>query len=404
MKNFKYTARDSSGIRKEGFRQATCTDDVISWLQGQNFTPINVAESVIEIKKEPLKTSRKRIKSSDLSSVFIQLSTMVAGGISITEALETVSSEIENAKLQEILRKILDDINKGKPFAESIRGCEKTFGSVACAIIMAGETSGNMADAMEKTATHFEMRDKLTGKVRGAVAYPIFVISFTILMVIGVMAFVIPRFRAMFNQLGSKLPAFTQAFIGFYDFVCHNLIYIIGLVVVFTTLAVYSYKKTHGGHYFFSRMFLGIPVIGKILKQSFISIFCSTMATLVSSGVPVLEVFNILSNISNNDIIKQAILKARERIIQGSNISQSILSAGFFPGLFVKMIQAGEESGSLSVVLSKTARYYERKVENTISIMSSMMEPVLIVTIGSIVSVILIALYLPIFSISAGGK
>jgi type IV pilus assembly protein PilC len=266
-------------------------------------------------------------------------------------------------------------------------------------MILAGESSGNLAEALRRMAEYFDNRDKFVKKIRGAMAYPVFAICFIIMIVIFIMTFIIPRFTMIFDQLGSDLPGFTKGFMAFYDMVRNNVIYIIGgvLLLVITTIVVFRTKK---GHYWFSRIFLGLPLIGKVMSQAFVTIFCKTMSTLLSSGVSVLETFDILATMTNNDIIKTAILKTREKVVEGSSVSSGLSASGFFPNMVVKMIQVGEESGSMSNVLERTANYYERKVDATIDTMMALLEPIMIVVVGGIVLIITLALYLPIFSMS----
>jgi len=159
-------------------------------------------------------------------------------------------------------------------------------------------------------------------------------------------------------------------------------------------------SKTKKGHYFFSKTALGIPLLGKVFSQAFVATFCKTMSTLLASGVSVLEVFDVLRGMTGNDIIKSAIIRARENIVEGSNISSSMATTGFFPNMVIKMIQVGEESGSLPTVLEKTSEHYERKVDSTITTMTSLLEPIMIVSVGGVVAVVVIALYLPIFTMS----
>ena len=264
---------------------------------------------------------------------------------------------------------------------------------------MAGETGGMLPETLQRLAEYFDNRDKLAKKVKGAMAYPVFAMTFIVAIVIFIMAFIVPRFRAIFSQIGSELPGFTKAFMGFYDVLYYNIAYIIGFFLL-AIIAVVFISRTPRGHYIFSRIALAVPLMGKILKQAFVSMFCRTMSTLLGSGVSVLEVFDILSTMSKNDIIKKAVAVTRERIVAGANISSAMASSGFFPNLVVKMTQVGEESGSLSKVLNKTSDYYERKIDSTITTAMSLLEPIMIVTVGGVVLVVVLALYLPIFSMS----
>jgi len=399
MKSFRYRARDLTGGRKEGVREANAASDVLGWLREQGFTPLSVSEVSLSVKKSVRKPRRRRIKSSDLSALCWQLTTMVEGGIPITTALETIGSDLENLQLQHILQRVLEKMQKGEPFSSSLAEFPNVFNHLSRAMILAGEAGGNLSEALRKLAEYFDSRDKLAKKVKGAMAYPAFVFTFIIVIVVFIMTFIIPRFRTMFDQFGGELPAFTRAFMGFYDMVRYNVVYIIGSVLLLIVSGVII-SKTSKGHFAFCRIVLGLPLLGKILSQAFVSTFCRTMSTLVAAGVSVLEVFDILVTMTNNDIIKGAIKRTRESLVEGSNVSLSLAASGFFPNMVVKMIQVGEQSGSLSKVLERTADYYERKVDAAITTVMGLLEPIMIVTVGGIVLVVVLALYLPIFSMS----
>ena len=399
MKNYKYIARDLSGGRKEGFSQAVSKNDVLGWLREKGFTPVSVDEVSVGTEQTHRTSRRRRIKSADLVAVCWQLATMVEGGIPVTTAIETVAEDIENLQLQDVLRQVLEKINKGETFSDSISKFPKVFGQLSCAMILAGETSGNLAAALQRLGEHFESRDKLTRKVKGAMAYPIFVFAFIVLIIVFIMAFIVPRFELIFETFGGELPAFTQAFMGFYSALRDNLVYIIGFVLLTIILGVTVFK-TRKGHYVFSKITLALPLGGKMFSQAFLAVFCRTMSSLLAAGVSVLDVFDILSATTNNDIIKDAIIRTRERIVEGSNIYLSMSESGFFPNLVIKMVQVGEESGSLSKVLEKIAGYYERKVDAMITTLMSLLEPVMIIVTGGIVLVVVLALYLPVFSMS----
>jgi type IV pilus assembly protein PilC len=399
MKSYKYIARDSSGKQKKGLVRAASSTDVLSYLQEQNFTPISVDEITKSTTKKKRAVGSKRIKSGDLAALCWQLATMIEGGIPITVALDTIAEDSEKSNLEPILKTISEKVKKGQSFSDGIAEFPKVFNRLSCALIVAGETGGNLGDALSKLAYYFDSRDKLAKKIKSATAYPIFVLSFIVVIVIFIMAFIVPRFRMIFDQLGGQLPAFTRGFMAFYDILHHNVLYIIGFIFV-TIVSCVLISKTVKGHYFFSKLVLRLPLLGQVFCQAFIATFCKTMSTLLSAGVSVLEVFDVLCGMTNNDIIKSAIVRARDNIVEGSNISLSMSTTGFFPNMVVKMIQVGEESGSLPRVLEKTSEHYERKVDTTVTTLTSLLEPIMIVSVGAVVSVVVIALYLPIFSMS----
>jgi type IV pilus assembly protein PilC len=399
MKKYRYIARNSAGGRKKGTVQASSSTEVLSGLRAQGLTPISVKDISEAGSKKRRRGRAKRIKSSDLSALCWQLSTMLEGGIPITTGLDIIADDTENAQLQNILKNISEMVKKGQPVSECVAEYPKVFNRLCCAMVMAGETSGNLAGAIGKLAGYFDSRDKLARKVKGAMVYPVFVLVFIIIIVIFIMAFIVPRFKKIFEQIGGKLPAFTQGFMDFYDLLRTNLHYIIGFVVLVSVLAS-VFSKTKKGHHMFSKLALAAPLFGKIISQAFVATFCKTTSTLLASGVSVLDAFSILTGMTDNDIIKAAVVRTRESIVGGSSVSSSLAESGFFPNMLVKMVQVGEESGSMPEVLDKTSEHYERKVDSTVTSLLSLLEPVMIISVGAVVSVVVIALYLPIFTMS----
>ncbi len=401
MKSYGYVARDLAGVQKKGFTQAVSSNEVLNWLREQGFTPISVKETAASqtAKKPRQRGHHKRIKSADLSALCWQLSTMLQGGIPITTAMDIIGEDTDNVQLRMILQQLSEKVKKGQPLSEGVAEFPRVFNRLSCAMVLAGETSGNIASAMGKLAQYFDNRDKLAKKVKGAMAYPIFVLTFIVLIVIFIMAFIVPRFRKIFDQIGGTMPAFTRGFMAFYDILRYNMLYIIGGIVLLIFAAV-TVSKTRKGHFVFSKLALGLPLFGKIFTQAFVATFCRTTSTLLAAGVSVLEAFNILTGMTGNDIIRSAIVQTRDNIVGGANISASMISAGFFPNMVVKMIQVGEESGSLPEVLEKTSQHYERKVDSMVTTLMSLLEPIMIISVGAVVSVVVIALYLPIFTMS----
>jgi type IV pilus assembly protein PilC len=248
-------------------------------------------------------------------------------------------------------------------------------------------------------AEYFDGRDRIAKRIRGAVTYPIFVLSLITIIVVAIMALVVPRFRTIFAQLGGELPAFTRAFMGFYDVLCHNTLYVLtGLAgAVFGSVLL---ARTKRGHCVLSKTVLRLPLFGKLFTEAFIATFCKTIATLLEAGVPVLDAFEILRGMSSNDVIVAAVARVKQHVTGGSNVALGMAAAGFFPNMVIKMAQVGEESGSLPVILRKTSDHYERRIAATIDAMTGLLEPLMITTIGAVVLVVVIALYLPIFTIS----
>ncbi len=399
MANYTYTARDTGGLRREGLLQADSSTDAVETLHQRGLTPTSVQETATEkgIKRQSIQ--RGRITSAELAALCWQLSTMLDGGIAITAALDIVAADTDNLQLKSVLHQTFAKVSEGQPLSNGFKAFPRVFSRLTIAMIVAGETSGNLGQALHTLAEYFEDRDRLAKKIKAALAYPIFVLTLISVIVLAIMVFVVPRFSRIFDQLGGELPAFTQVFMGVHELICHNAPYLIG-VIGLTIGGAVLLSRTKRGHAVLSRLILRLPIFGRLSLELFVATFCTTMATLLEAGVPVLDVFEILRGMASNDMISAAVTKTKKHIMDGSSISASMATTGFFPNMVVKMTQVGEESGSLSLILRKTSEHYERKVNATIDTAVGLLEPLMIVSIGTIVLVAVIALYLPIFSIS----
>ena len=401
MITYRYVALDYTGKMKEGLTSAACETDVLGWLREQGCTPVSVDVVSSGVKTGWRIPLFKRVRASELAAVFWQLTTMVDGGITIAEGLEAIAEDIENAKMETILRHLLARIERGGTFSDGMAEFPKVFNKLTCSLIMAGETGGNIAEAFRRVAEFFTNRDKLARKVKKATAYPAFVVGFIVFIVIMIMTLVIPRFRDIFEEIGAgQLPAFTRSFMAGYDFIVHNSYYVIGSILLVIILTVLAYTRIPTVHYLFSALALRLPLFGKLFKQAFIASFCRTMSNLLRGGVPVLEVFDILCEMTSNDVMRAALSRTRSDIVGGASIHLSMAGTKFFPNMVIKMVRAGEDSGSLWKLLDRTADYYEEKVDALISTMTSLLEPILIIIVGVIVLAVVVALYLPIFSLS----
>lgn len=399
MAIFNYIARDTQGEAVQGARPGDSRQDVLVWLRNKGLTAISVDEIKASQKNHKRQTRKKAVKATHLSEFCWQVATMLEGGVPLTDAVQTVAGDMDHEVFRTTLQQIADQMEKGQSFAESVSKFPKIFDRLFCSMILAGETGGAMITTLHRMADHYLQKEQLAKKIKKALTYPAFVISFIVLIVIAVMTFIIPRFRTIFDEMGNELPVFTEAFIGLYDFLAHNVHLIIaGTILLVVTLILWI--KTKKGYAQFSKISLATPFIGNILRYGFVVVFCRTLATLLSNGVSILDALTILSGMTKNVVIKTAIEETREQIVAGSNISLSMASQPFFPNLAVKMAQVGEESGSMPNVLDRTSDFFERKVDSAVSAMTSSLEPILIITVGLIVAAIVVALYLPIFTMS----
>jgi len=399
MNNFAYRVRDLAGEERIGYRRGASGEEVYAWLQGKGLIPVEVVPVTLSTVAKDRGMGYKEPKYSELAAFCWQLATMLDGGVLITTAIETIAEDIENPPFRHALLNVGEFIKKGESLSTSISRFPKVFNNLFCATIVAGETSGSLSEVLRRLGDYYTRRDKFAKKIQTALAYPIFVVSFVFVILIIMMVLIIPRFRLIFEQMGSKLPTFTQGFMNFYDMMAsHSLLIVVSLVSFVVLFLIYN--KTHEGHMKLCKLALCVPLVGKIASQSFIATFCRTMATLLSAGVSIIESFDILSEMTSNAVIRNAVIHSKENLIEGSGVSLAMVETGFFPNMVTRMVQVGERSGTLPVVLERASDYYETKMDTTITTLLNLLGPVVIVIVGVGVLVVVVALYLPIFSMS----
>jgi type IV pilus assembly protein PilC len=325
---------------------------------------------------------------------------MMGGGVPITEAFDTIAQDVGNPYFEYIITEMSSDIKSGQTLSQSVAKYPNVFNTMFNAMILAGEQSGNLPEVFEKLAHYYIKRDEIRRRVRSALAYPLFVVGFVIVIIAIMATFVIPKFTEMFSMFGDKpLPAFTVGFLAVYNGMKDNFLLVSGITAAVVTVLVY-YGRTKTGHRQYSRLALRFPLMKGIIKNAFVSTYCTTMATMLTSGVSILETLDILKQMTGNDVIKKTVTDTSRRITEGENICDAMSSTNFYPNLLLKMVDIGEKAGTLSSILDKTSDYFQKKLDEAISTMTAMLEPIMIVVVGAIVLVVVLALYLPIFTMS----
>ncbi|MCU0913570.1 MAG: type II secretion system F family protein [Planctomycetes bacterium] len=402
MKSYTYVARDTGGLRREGVLAANSTHEALETLHQRELTPVLIQETLRKDREEH-RSRRRRVRSADLGAMCWQLSTMLQGGMSITSALSIIAEDTENLQLRQTLQEARAKVSEGRLLSEGLSRFPRVFNRLALAMIVAGETSGDLGQALRLLAEYYDGRDRLSKKIHSAIAYPIFVLILITLVIIGIMTLIVPRFQTIFKQLGGDLPGFTQTFMSLYEVLRHHILYLAAAVVLIVVWGVLL-SRTLAGRRLLSRLVLRLPLLGKLCTESFAATFSRTIASLLEAGVPILEALEILRGMTTNDVVVRAIARVKQHVTGGSNVALGMSAAGFFPTMLVKMTQVGEESGSLPAILRKTSEYYERRLTATIDTLTGLLEPIMIVTIGTVVLVVVIALYLPIFTISDAAR
>jgi type IV pilus assembly protein PilC len=292
------------------------------------------------------------------------------------------------------------DVEAGSTFAEALRKHPAVFNELYCNLVTAGETGGILDTILNRLAAYIEKSMNLKKKVKGAMVYPLAVLAIATIVVIGMLVFVIPVFQKMFADMGGTLPGFTQMIINLSDFMRRYFL-LVGAVLVALYFAFQRYYKTESGQEAIDNYLLKLPIFGVLIRKVAIAKFTRTLATMLSSGVPILEGLDIVARTSGNKIIEKAILKTKMSIGEGKTIAEPLESSGVFPPMVVQMISVGESTGALDVMLSKIADFFDDEVDAAVANLTSLLEPLLMVFLGGAIGAIVVAMYLPIFQMAS---
>ena len=397
MAEFVWEARARTGEVRKGSMDAESEDAVNQKLRSQQLQPTKVKK-----KGKPLAFRvGTGVGSKDLVTFTRLFATMIDAGLPIVQCLDILQGQTDNKNFGVILRDVKASVEQGATFSESLGRHPKVFDHLYVNLVQAGEVGGILDTILNRLAIYIEKNMKLKRQVRGAMAYPsiVLVVFFGVLTIL--LVFVIPGFQTMFKDFGAKdeLPALTKMVMavstGFVSHGPYILLALIGVVVG----VVYTYKTARGKKAI-HKWLLRLPIVGDVLRKIAVARFTRTLGTLLSSGVPILDALEIVAKTAGNVIVEEAIMYARLRISEGKTMAQPLLETGVFPTMVVQMVGVGEQTGALDAMLNKIADFYEDEVDVAVSALTSLIEPVMMVGIGATVGVVLIAMYLPIFSIA----
>jgi type IV pilus assembly protein PilC len=397
MTEFAWEARARTGEVRKGSMEAESEDAVNQRLRAQQLQPTRV-------KKKPKALQLQigtGVNQKDIVTFTRLFATMIDAGLPIVQCLDILQGQTDNKFFANILRDVKASVEQGATFSDSLRRHPKVFDHLYVNLVQAGEVGGILDTILNRLAVYIEKAMKLRRQVRGAMVYPsiVIVVFFGVLTIL--LTFVIPGFENMFKDFGSKdeLPVLTRivmivsrAFVG-------NILWIfLGVTAIIAGFA-YTYRVPRGKRAIHAIM-LRLPVMGPVLRKIAVARFTRTLGTLLASGVPILDALEIVAKTAGNVIVEAAIMYARARIAEGKNMAQPLMETNVFPPMVVQMVGVGEQTGALDAMLNKIADFYEEEVDVAVSAMTSLIEPALMVGIGGTVGVVLIAMYLPIFSIA----
>jgi type IV pilus assembly protein PilC len=338
------------------------------------------------------------VPAKDLAIFVRQFSVMIDAGLPLVQCLEILGSQQENKTFAKILQQTRMDVEGGATLADAMRKHPKAFDDLFVNMIAAGEAGGILDTILKRLATYIEKAVKLKGQVKGAMMYPIAVISIAGIVIAVILWKVIPTFAAMFEGLGATLPLPTRIVIAMSNWFVRLLPFMVVFGVAFTFLFK-RYYATHSGRRVVDRMVLKLPILGILMQKIAVARFCRTLATLMASGVPILDGLEITARTAGNAIIEDAIMAVRKGVESGLTVAQPLKESGVFPPMVVQMIGVGEQTGALDAMLSKIADFYEEEVDQAVANLLTLMEPVMILFLGVTVGGIVISMYLPLFDL-----
>jgi type IV pilus assembly protein PilC len=396
---FSYSVRDRSGKLVSGSMDGESKAFVVAKLRQMGYAPVSVDAANGGLSKElKIPGFGVRVKMKELSIMARQFATMINSGLSLLRALTILTEQTENTKLKETLAGVCKDIESGNALSSSLAQSPKVFPPIMINMVKAGEVGGFLDQAMLQVAENFEAEVKLRSKIKSAMTYPVVVLIFAILAVIGMLLFIVPTFASMFVTLGSSLPAPTQVLVDLSKILKTGFpVFIILVVVAF--IVWNKVKLEDWVRNIVDPLKLKLPVFGPLFQKVALGRFARNLGTMVRSGVPILQALDIVGETCGNIVLTRAVRDVKESVRLGESLSGPLAQHEVFPSMTVQMMSVGEDTGALDQMLAKIAEFYDQEVEATTEALTALIEPLMIVFIGAIIGGMIVCLYLPIFDI-----
>ena len=397
MATFTYEGKTSSGEVRKGNISAADESAARAQLKKMsiNATSIKV-KGAIEIS-----FLKPKVTNKDLVLFTRQFATMIDSGLPLVQCLDIQSKQAENPTFREELTVIKEKVESGSTFADSLKNFPKTFDTLYQNMIAAGEVGGILDTILNRLAVYLEKNEKLKRQIKGAMSYPIITMVVAGVVVTILLVFVVPQFATMFADMGRELPGPTQFVIDLSEWLQTNILYLMGGIGAVVFGIKYSYG-TDKGQLFWDKFLLKAPVIGDVVMKVAVARFCRTLGTMLSSGVAILEALDICGKTSGNRIVENAVEHVRQGISEGRTVADPLTETKAFPDMVCQMISVGEATGALDVMLNKVADFYEDEVDQAVENMTSLLEPAIMAFLGVVIGGLVIAMYLPIFTMAAG--
>ncbi len=392
MPFYRYSGINKKGQKVKGSIDADDERGAKESLLAQGIKPDSIKKDWTRIELGPGKVSAR-----ELVIFTRQFATMIDAGLSIIQGLDILARQAETPVFRSVLRKVRNAVEEGKSLSDALKDHPKVFSNLYVNLVAAGEVGGILDTIMNRLAVFLEKNAALKKKIKGALAYPTIVLVLTIAIVIVLLYWVVPTFSAMFMSAGQKLPGLTQLIVDMSQWMQHNILVVLGGLIGLAVGFYYALKNPKI-RFAFDKLSLKLPIFGQLLTKTAVARFTRTLGTLVSSGVPLVDGLEVVSSTAGNMVIEKGIIFVRDRVVEGQDMTSPLTEVGIFPSMVVQMIGVGEATGAMDTMLNKIADFYEDEVDAAVDALTSMIEPLMMVGIGGIVGTILVAMYLPIFS------
>ena len=402
MSTFAYVGRNRQGAVKKGELTAKTRDEAVEQLRKQQVVVTSLEEKSGMGGKFKFSLG-SGLTDKDLVVFTRQFGTMINAGLPLIQCLDILSTQSENKVLRETVGDVKNSVEAGSTFSDALKRHPKVFDDLYVNMIHAGEVGGLLDTILTRLAKHIEKAMKLKGQIKSAMVYPTAIVGVAVVIIGVLMVWVIPVFAQMFLEMsGGKvgLPGPTQIVINVSNFF-QSYWYAMGGAMVGAVIAIKRYYATVNGRVVIDRLLLKMPIVGDLIRKASVAKFTRTLGTLITSGVPLLEWLSICAKTSGNKVIEEALMNARVSISGGKTISEPLAKCNVFPKMVTHMIAVGESTGALDAMLGKIADFYEDEVDQAVETLTSLLEPIMMVVLGTIIGFIVIAMYLPIFTMAS---
>jgi type IV pilus assembly protein PilC len=388
---FIWEGRDRNGRTIRGEMRAAAESVVNSTLRRQGI-------SVVKVKKQSYRGGRK-IGDKDITLFTRQLATMMKAGVPLLQSFDIVAKGTDNQSVAKLFNDIKNDVETGTSLSQAFRKYPLYFDALFCNLVGAGEQAGILDDLLDRLATYKEKMQAIKGKIKSALFYPVAVVAVAIIVVTVIMLFVIPAFKSVFESFGADLPAPTLIVMAMSDFVVANWYILFGVLGGSIYALMQAWKRSPAVQAFMDRALLKLPIFGEVIRKATIARWLRTLSTMFAAGVPLVEALDSVGGASGNIVYLQATKKIQAEVSTGTSLTTSMQGVKVFPNMVLQMSAIGEESGSLDAMLAKAADIFEREVDDAVDSLSSLLEPLIMVFLGTIIGGLVVAMYLPIFKL-----